>query len=99
MHDRELVVINHITEKVIVTRTREFFVKSDPEINIQTIAQVLVDSGYAIEEYSFGEQKLKNGTSIGIMHRLVLKTGWETGKKDRVNLSKLEEFFKNLSGK
>ncbi len=94
MHDRELAVINHITEKVVATRTREFFVKSDPEINIQTIAQILVDSGWTIEEYSFGEQKLKDGT-FQTMHRLVLRTGWETGKKDQM----LKDFFRNVAGK
>jgi len=99
MHDRELAVINHITETVVATRTREFFVKSDPEINIQTIAQVLVDSGWTIEEYSFGDQKREDGTSLGTMHKLVLRTGWESGKKDLINSSKLKDYLKDLFGK
>jgi hypothetical protein len=99
MYDREQAIVSHITEKVVATRLREFFVISDPEINIQVIAQALVNNGYAIEEYSFGEQKRKDGTSIGVMHRLVLGTSWEKGKKDQISLSKLEELIKNLSGK
>ena len=98
MRDREQFIVNHITDKIIATRTREFFVKSDPEINIQIIAQSLVDIGCTIDEYSFGEQKRKDGTSLGTMHRLVLAASWESEKKERISMDKLKEFFKNLSG-
>ena len=98
MRDREQIIVNHITDTVIATRTREFFVKPDPEINIQVVAQVLVDNGLAIEEYSFGEQKRKDGTSLGTMHRLVLIASWESEKKERISLDKLKELLRNLSG-
>jgi len=78
MKDREQAIVDRIAQGLEMNKAREFFVKADSEINIRDIGQELVNRGFGIDEYSFGEQKDKNGVSLGKMHRLIVRRGEKT---------------------
>lgn len=99
MKDREQRIVNGITQKIGDYRAKEFFVKADPEINIREIAQALVNYGYSIEEYSFGEQTGKDGVRLGEWHRLLVRKDANVNTpRDPGPIEDIDESLRELFG-